>query len=77
MDLIDFITLGFDEQIAALGQANLKHSFTLEDYQINLYQIDNFFVEVKRKLPGLQFEKMLTMHFEDLPAEYKTIVKGV
>jgi hypothetical protein len=75
MDLINFVSLSFNEQMDALKQATLKHSFTLGDYQISLYQLNDFFVEVKRKLPGLQFEKMLTMHFEDLPADYKAIVK--
>jgi hypothetical protein len=75
MDLIDFVSLNFDEQMTELKQANLKHSFTLEDYQISLYQVNDFFVEIKRKFPGMQFEKMVTMHFEDLPTEYKAVVQ--
>jgi hypothetical protein len=74
MDLIDFVSLGFDEQMAELKPANLKYSFTLGDHEISLYQVDDFFVEIKRKSPGMQFEKMVTMHFEDLPAEYKSII---
>jgi len=75
MDLIDFVSLDFDKQMARLKKPNLKYSFILGDHEISLYQVEDFFVEIKRKLPGLQFEKMVTMHFEDLPAEYKTIVR--
>jgi hypothetical protein len=77
MDLIDFVSLDFNEQMAELQQANLKNSFTLGDYEISLYQVNEFFVEIRKKLPGLQFEKMVTMHLEDLPVEYKSIVLGV
>ena len=74
MNLIDFVSLSFDEQLLTLEHAELKHSFSLDGSEFYLYQVNDFFVEVKRKLPDLHFEKMNTMYFEDLPQEYKLIV---
>ena len=76
MKLIEFISLGYKDQLAELNRfGQLKLSFTLGGYQFTLYQLNNFFVELKRKLPDLHFEKMMTMNFEDLPGEYKSILQ--
>jgi len=74
MKLVEFLSLGYKDQLAQLSRfGSLKTVFTLAGYQFSLYQIHDFFVELKRRQPDLHFEKMMTMRFEELPNEYKLL----
>jgi hypothetical protein len=78
MELKEFVELEYKDQLAQLNRSgHLKLSFTMGGYQFSLYELYDFFVELKRKLPDLHFEKMMTMHFEDLPGGYKSLVKSL
>ena len=75
MKLIDFVSLAYNEQLAQLKRfGTARTSFTIASYHFVLYQLGDFFVELKRRLPDLYLEKMMTMHFEDLPNEYKVLL---
>lgn len=75
MKLTDFVSLAYKDQLAQLNQAGkLKFSFMLAEYQFTLYQLYDFFVELKSKMPEMYFEKMMTMQFDDLPTDYRNII---
>jgi hypothetical protein len=44
-------------------------------YQYTVYKLKNFYVELKRKISELHFEAITTMTAEELPANYKSILK--
>jgi len=76
MKLAEFASLDEEDQLAQLNRSGqFKLSFAVRGYQFSLYELDDFFVELKRELPNLHFEKMMTMHFEDLPGGYKSLLQ--
>ena len=69
MRIEEFNLLSYKDQlnvIRSLGK--LKHSNIEDDYQVSLFKIKNFYVELTRSIKELFFEKIKAT--DDLPPRY-------
>jgi hypothetical protein len=72
MTVKEFLLLDYRDQLHLINKSgNLKHSFIVNDYQFTLYKVTDFYVELKRHIKELFFERITAMNYEDLPNEYK------
>lgn len=68
----EFLLLDYKDQLYLINTSGkLKRSFIVNDYQFTLYQVAGFYVELKRHIKELFFERITAMGYEDLPLEYK------
>ena len=72
MTVKEFLLLEYKDQLHLINKSgNLKLSFIVNDYQFTLYKVKDFYVELKRHIKELFFERITAMNYEDLPNEYK------
>ncbi|HET9826107.1 MAG TPA: hypothetical protein VFP87_12290 [Chitinophagaceae bacterium] len=68
----DFSLLSYNDQLKVIGNSGrLKHSVIVNDYQFSLYKVKSFYVELKRSIKQLFFERITAMNYDDLPVQYK------
>ena len=71
MQAEDFSLLSYSDQLKVIGDSGrLKHSLIANGYQFSIYRVKSFYVELKRNIKELVFEKITAMDYEHLPAEY-------
>ena len=71
MSAEEFLSLEYKNQLQLISQSGkLKQSFIIDDYQFTLYKVKGFYVELKRQMKELYFEKISAMNYEDLPVMY-------
>jgi hypothetical protein len=72
MDVKEFLSLEYKDQLSLINESGkLKLSFIVNDYQFTLYKVKGIYVEMKRNIKDLFFERITAMNYEDLPNEYK------
>jgi hypothetical protein len=72
MSINEFLLLDYKDQLHLINRSGkLKRSIIVNDYQITLYKVKSFYVELRRKVKELSFEQITPMHYEELPAQYK------
>ena len=68
----EFLSLDYKDQLHLINRlGKLKSSIIVDDYQFTLYKVKDFYVELKRSIRELYFEKITAMHYDDLPSQYK------
>jgi hypothetical protein len=68
----EFSLLAYKDQLQLINfSGKLKRSEIINDYQITLYKVKDFYVELKRSLHELTFERITAIHHRDLPEQYK------
>ena len=68
----DFSLLSYKDQLKVIGESGrLKHSIIVNGYQFSLFKVKSFYVELKRSLNELSFEKITALRHEDLPDQYR------
>jgi len=73
MQAEDFSLLSYTDQLKVIGDSGrLKHSVISNGYQFSVYRVKSFYVELKRDIKELFFEKITALDYEQLPAEYKS-----
>jgi hypothetical protein len=72
MHINEFSQLSYKDQLKLIGTSGkLKHSIIVNDYQFTVYKVKGFYVELKRSIKELFFEKITVMEYENLPAQYR------
>jgi hypothetical protein len=73
MGIEDFSLLSYTDQLKVIGDAGrLTHSVITNGYQISIFKVKGFYVELKRNIKELAFEKITAMDYEHLPLHYKS-----
>ncbi len=68
----EFSSLAYKDQLQLINHSGkLRRSEIVNDYQITVYKVKDFYVELKRSLHELTFEKITAIHDSDLPAQYR------
>jgi len=68
----EFSTLAYKDQLQLINHAGkLKRSQIVNDYQITLYRVKDFYVELTRSIHELTFEKITALRLGDLPEQYR------
>ena len=71
-----FLSLNDAEKMQLIKRAGkLKLSLIADDQQVTLYKVSDFYVELKRRIQELTFEKITPMGYEELPVQYKQACK--
>ncbi len=74
MRVQEFSSLTYKDQLKLINHSGkLKQSLIVDDYQFTLYKINDFYVELKRSIHELFFEKITAMYYDDLPEQYKNL----
>jgi len=72
MNIQDFLLLDYKDQLHLINRSGkLKQSIIVNEYQFTLYKVKGFYVELKRSIKELFFEKITAMEYENLPPQYK------
>ena len=72
MQVEDFSLLSYTDQLKVINASGrLRHSVIANGYQFSVYRVKNFYVELKRNIKELVFEKITATDYDHLPAEYK------
>ena len=78
MSVNEFLELEYKDQLHLINRSGkLKQSIIVNDYQYTLYKVKSIYVELKRKVKELSFEKITPMYYHDLPEQYKTVNTNV
>jgi hypothetical protein len=73
MRIEDFSLLSYTDQLKVIDDAGrLKHSVIANGYQFSIFRVNGFYVELKRNIKDLAFEKITAMDYEHLPPQYKS-----
>ena len=68
----EFSSLAYKDQLQLINHSGkLRRSEIVNDYQITVYKVKDFYVELKRSLHELTFEKITAIHDSDLPEQYR------
>jgi hypothetical protein len=68
----EFSSLAYTDKLQMINHSGkLKKSQIVNDYQITLYKVNDFYVELKRNLHELSFEKITAIRGNDLPEQYQ------
>lgn len=71
-----FLSLDYTNQLQLIKKSGkLKLSLIADNQQTTLYKVKDFYVELKRRIPELTFEKITPMCYEELPVQYKQACK--
>ena len=71
MHLKEFSQLSYKDQLKLIGNSGkLKHSIIVNDYQFTVYKLNGFYVELKRSIKELFFERITPIELESLPSHY-------
>lgn len=74
MYIKEFSQLSYKDQLKLIETSGkLKHSIIVNDYQFTVYKVKGFYVELKRSIKELFFEKITVMEYESLPPQYRQI----
>ena len=72
MLISEFSILNYRDKLKVINQTGkLQKILILNEYQFSLYKVNDFYVELKRKLHEFTFDTILAMNSEDLPLAYK------
>jgi hypothetical protein len=72
MRIEQFKSLSSQEQLKVISNlGRIKHSVIENDYQLTLYKVKSFYVELRRCLKDVFFETITAMDYEKLPSQYK------
>ena len=72
MQVQQFTQLSYQDQLRLIARSGkLTHSIIANDYQFTVYKVKGFYVELKRNIQELFFEKITAIGLESLPAQYK------
>ncbi len=76
MNAKNFLALDYSNQLKTINRSGkLKLSIIANDHQITVYKVNDFYVELKRSIKELFFEKITPMYYDDLPLRYKEACK--
>jgi len=68
----EFLILSYTEKLKVINQTGkLERTLVVNQYQLSLYKVTDFYVELKREVHEFTFETVLAMNYEDLPLAYK------
>ncbi len=68
----EFLNLEYKDKLHVVNQTGkLMKSLIFNEYRFSLYQVKDFYVELKRKYDQLYFDSIIAMNYEDLPLVYK------
>lgn len=68
----EFSSLAYKDQLRIINHSGkLKHSHIANDYQVTLYRVKDFYVELKRNIHQLSFEKITAIRRNNLPEQYR------
>ena len=68
----EFSSLAYKDQLQLINDSGkLKKSEIVNDYQITLYKVKDFYVELKRSVHELTFERITAIQNRDLPEQYR------
>ena len=68
----EFSSLAYKDQLRLINHSGkLKKSEIINDYQITVYKVKDFYVELKRSIHELTFERITAIPSKDLPVQYK------
>ncbi|MFI5188088.1 MAG: hypothetical protein ACHQF0_15260 [Chitinophagales bacterium] len=68
----EFSSLAYKDQLRMINHSGkLKRSQIINDYQITVYKVKDFYVELKRSIHELTFERITAIPGRDLPAQYR------
>jgi hypothetical protein len=71
MQLQEFTELSYGDQLKLIARSGrLTHSVIADDYQFTVYKVKGFYVELKRSIKELFFEKITAMELKSLPSQY-------
>jgi len=72
MSLEEFSLLSYQDQLRLISSSGkLKSSQIANGYQFTLYRLSGFYVELKRNIHELSFEKITPLNYNDLPQQYR------
>ena len=72
MNAEKFLFLTYRQQLKMLNDTGkLKKTIVVDKYQYSLYQVGEFYAELKRDVEELHFEGIKTFAYDDLPFYYK------
>jgi hypothetical protein len=72
MRIEEFASLSYKDQLKVISSSGkLTHSIIESDQQFTVYKVKGFYVELKRSIKELFFEKITAMEYENLPPSYK------
>ena len=72
MNAEKFLSLTYMQQLKVINDAGkLKKTIVFDNYQYSLYQVGEFYAELKRDVKELHFEGIKTFAYDDLPFYYK------
>ena len=72
MSIEDFLLLPYSDQLKLISASGrLKSSQIVNGYQITLYKVKGFYVELKRNIHELSFEKITAINNNDVPEQYQ------
>jgi len=76
MNTKTFLSLNEAEKMELIKRSGkLKVSLIADDQQVTLYKVKDFYVELKRRIQELTFEKITPMGYEELPVQYKEVCR--
>ena len=72
MCIKEFSSLAYQDQLRMVSRSGkLKNSQIVNDHQITLYKVKDFYVELIRSIHELSFQKITAIHHNDLPEQFK------
>jgi len=72
MRIEKFRSLSSQQQLKVISSSGrLKHSVIEDNYQLTLFKVKSFYVEVRRCLREVAFENITAMEVDKLPSQYK------
>ncbi len=72
MNAEKFLSLNYRQQLKVLNETGkLRKTIVLDNYQYSLYQVGDFYTELKRDVGELHFEGIRTFGYDDLPNHYR------
>ena len=68
----EFSSLSYNDQLRLINHSGkLRESRIIDEYQVTVYKVKDFYVELRRCIHELTFETITTIHYRDLPDQYR------
>lgn len=78
MNANQFSTLEYKDKLQVITRnGKLKLSFNVAEYEITLYKVEDFYVELKRLVKELRFDTIQAMKRTDLPPDITNFFGGL
>ena len=78
MNANQFSTLEYKDKLQVITRkGKLKLSFNVAEYEITLYKVEDFYVELKRLVKELRFDTIQAMKRKDLPPDITNFFGGL